>query len=73
MKIRNKDERIIKCVNFEDIVLGECFYDEYYDTVMMKTGTESAVNLYSGRLTQYVGHSYVALVDAEVVWEFAKE
>lgn len=73
MKIRNKDERIIRCVNFKEIAEGECFYDEYYDVVMMKVGSVSAVNLYSGYLTQYAGDSYVALVDAEVVWEFKKE
>lgn len=73
MNIRNKDERIIKCVNFKDIEAGECFYDEYYGVVMMKVGSVSAVNLNSGYLTQYAGDSYVAFVDAEVVWEFVKE
>jgi hypothetical protein len=73
MKIRNKDEKIIKCISFEDLVEGECFYDEYYDVIMMKTGSLSAVNLDSGRLTQYDKLSHVALVDAEIVWEFQKE
>lgn len=73
MKIRNKDEKVIKCINFEDIAAGECFYDEYYGGVMMKVGTESAVNLCSGRLIQYAGHPHVPLVDAEIVWEFQKE
>lgn len=73
MKVRNKDEKVIKCANFKDIAEGECFHDEYYDVIMMKVGSKSAVNLYSGHLTQYSELSYVALVDAEVVWEFQKE
>jgi hypothetical protein len=73
MKIRNKDERIIKCVNFKEIAEGECFYDEYYDVIMMKVGSICAVNLDSGYMTQYAEQAYVALVDAEIVWEFKKE
>lgn len=73
MKVRHANERIIKCANFKDIEAGECFFDEYYDVVMMKVGSVSAVNLYSGYLTQYAENSYVALVDAEVVWEFKNE
>lgn len=73
MKIRNKEEKVIKCANFKDIEAGQCFYDEYYDVIMMKVGSACAVNLYSGYVTQYAEQSYVALVDAEVVWEFQKE
>ena len=73
MKIRNKNEKVVKCACFKDIEAGECFYDEYYDLIMMKVGSVSAVNLYSGYMTQYGQESYVSLVDAEVVWEFEKE
>jgi hypothetical protein len=73
MKIRNKDEKVIKCANFKDIAEGECFYDEHYDVIMMKVGKVTALNLDSGFLVKYPEQSYLPLVNAEIVWEFEKE
>lgn len=73
MKIRNKDEKVIKCAYFKEIAVGECFCDERYNAIMMKINPISAVNLSSGISTQYGEKFYAALVDAEVVWEFKKE
>jgi len=74
MKLKNKVEKQIACAHFCDIEAGMCFYDEYYDTVMMKlSDNNSAVNIVTGDITNYEPIAYLPLVDAEVIWDFKNE
>ena len=74
MKLRNKTEKQITCTTFRNIKAGMCFYDQYYEAVMMKLNKDNcAVNIATGVITNYEPIAYLPLVDAEVVWGFKNE
>lgn len=74
MKLKNKVEKQIACAHFRNIEPGMCFYDEYYEAVMMKLSDgKNAVNVATGVVTDYEPIAYLPLVDTEVMWDFKKE
>lgn len=74
MKIKNQREKQIACAHFQNIEPGMCFYDEYYEAVMMKLSDDkNAVNIATGIITDYESFAYLPLVDAEVMWDFKEE
>lgn len=74
MKLKRKEEKQISCTHFRNIEAGMCFYDEYYEAVMMKLSDDkSAVNIATGMVTNYEPIAYLPLVDTEVIWNFKKE
>ena len=68
--VRQKNERVVSEVRFEDIRIGDCFYEEDTNGLWFKILADKAVCLEDGSMADFPCHDRVTEVNVEVRWEF---
>ena len=69
--VRHKDEKQVSEVRFEEIRIGDCFYDNgHYGGLFFKISEDKAVCLEDGTSAEYYAQDRVTEVNVEVRWEF---
>ena len=68
--VRHKDEKQVSEVRFEEIRIGDCFYDDDNEGLYFKIAEDKAVCLEDGTKTEYYAQDRVTEVNVEVRWEF---
>ena len=68
--VRQKNEKQVSVVQFDDIRIGDCFYDETTDGLWFKTLPNHAICLMDGTAAEFYWQDRVTEVNVEVRWEF---
>ena len=68
--VRQKNERVVSVVQFDEIRIGDCFYDETTDMLWLKTDIGTAICLENGAMDAFHNQDRVTEVNVEVRWEF---
>lgn len=67
--IRQKSERVVSEVRFEEIRIGDCFYEEETNGLWFKTADDMAACLEDGSTAGFSFNDRVTEVNVEVRWE----
>lgn len=68
--VRQKNERVVSVVRFEEIRIGDCFYEEETNGLWFKISADNAVCLMDGSMAKFYCQDRVTEVNVEVRWEF---